>query len=418
MKFICREKLLFYFFFLFSSLHAEDVLKINIHQGDSLFLKNSFYLMAASMNIEAQKAQILQAKLYPNPTFTAEFNTYDPENKKAFHVGKSGQMSFEFEQLIIIGGKRKVEIEMAKTNAFISELEFQQLVKNLKYELHTHLYALGQQEFLLNKYNQQLALLDTLLSAYQKQVDKGNLPMKDLVRLKGAYLKLNNDRAETFKDYHNSQSIVQKILQVNSLVEFDFIESDILKYIQPLSLEDLSENITTNRPDLLILEQNNILSEQYIQHQKKLAIPDITLFTSYNQRGGVFKNEMNTGFSIPLPLWNRNQGNIKTAQYQLQENLYNYDGLRHEILTNIKNSYAIYSQAVLEFAKSTSLYNEDFEITIQGMTSNFQKRNISLIEFIDFFESYNEVLMELSRIKTQLVGTAEELNLLTGTDIF
>ncbi|HUH75272.1 MAG TPA: TolC family protein [Chitinophagales bacterium] len=418
MKFIYRGNLLFYFLILSISLHAEDTLKINIHQGDSIFLKNSFYLMAASMNIEAQKAQILQAKLYPNPTFSAEFNLYDPENKKVFHLGKNGQMSFALEQLIIIGGKRKKEIEMAKTNASISELEFQQLVKNLKYELHTHLFSIGQQEFLLHKYNQQLTLLDSLLSAYQNQVDKGNIPMKDLVRLKGAYLKLNNDRAETFKEYYQSQSIVQKILQVSSVVKFDFDEDYIIKYIQPTSLEDLQANVSSNRPDLLILEQNNILSEQYIQYQKKLAIPDITVFTSYDQRSGVFRNEMNTGFSIPLPLWNRNQGNIKTAQFALQENQYNYDGLYLEILTNIKNSYAFYSQTVLEFEKSNTLYNEDFEITIQAMTTNFQKRNISIIEFIDFFESYNEVLMELSRIKTQLVGSAEELNLLTGTDIF
>ncbi len=52
------------------------------------------------------------------------------------------------------------------------------------------------------------------------------------------------------------------------------------------------------------------------------------------------------------------------------------------------------------------------------MISNFQKRNVSIIEFIDFFEAYNEVQTELSRIKTQLVSSAEYLNLLTGKDIY
>lgn len=52
------------------------------------------------------------------------------------------------------------------------------------------------------------------------------------------------------------------------------------------------------------------------------------------------------------------------------------------------------------------------------MSLNFQKRNVSIIEFIDFFESYNDVLAELMRIKTQLVISAEQINLLTGKDIY
>jgi cobalt-zinc-cadmium efflux system outer membrane protein len=52
------------------------------------------------------------------------------------------------------------------------------------------------------------------------------------------------------------------------------------------------------------------------------------------------------------------------------------------------------------------------------MTNNFQKQNVSIVEFIDFFEAYNEVLTELARIKKQLVISAEQLNLLIGKDVF
>jgi cobalt-zinc-cadmium efflux system outer membrane protein len=49
---------------------------------------------------------------------------------------------------------------------------------------------------------------------------------------------------------------------------------------------------------------------------------------------------------------------------------------------------------------------------------NFQKRNVSIIEFIDFFEAYNQALTELARIRTQLVISGEQLNLLIGKDIY
>src|ERR1700741_2137741 len=107
----------------FSSLKVfasgNDSLKITIRQADSLFLKNNYQLLAASLNIESQRAQVLQAKLYPNPIVTAEFNAIDPQNHKLFNAGAAGEKAFQFEQLILLGGKRKTEIEMAKTNTAI-----------------------------------------------------------------------------------------------------------------------------------------------------------------------------------------------------------------------------------------------------------------------------------------------------------
>lgn len=410
---------LFILFLLLSiPAKAQDTLRINALQADSIFLENSFYLLASSMNIEAQKAEIIQAKLYPNPVLSAEFNAYDPENDIVFHAGKTGQKEFQIEQLILLGGKRKAEIEMAKTNASIAELEFLELTQNLRFQLMSSLYSVGQHEFLLKRYNEQLDLLDNLLSAYQTQVDKGNIGLKELVRLKGAYLKLNNDRAAIFREYSSAQAILQNILQVSSIIDFQFSEKDISSYITPLNVEELKISAAFNRPEFLIIQKGNLLSQQYLKYQKKLAVPDINVFSSYDQRGGVWQNEINAGIAIPLPLWNRNQGNIKIAEFKLQESDYQIKAMQNELNSEIQNAFANYLHVVAEYQKAITLYNDDFETTLKGMTDNFQKRNVSIIEFIDFFETYNEVLTELARIKTDLVSSSEELNLLVGKNIY
>ncbi|MFN3641058.1 MAG: TolC family protein, partial [Flavobacterium sp.] len=252
----------------------------------------------------------------------------------------------------------------------------------------------------------------------QIQVNKGNIPLKDVVRLKGAYLKLNNNRAELLQKYYETQANLQTLLQTTSIIEFQFSEQEIEKYIKPISLDEIKSEALLNRPELLIIQQNKILAEQYLQYQKRLAIPDINLFTSYDQRGGAFINQINAGVTIPLPLWNRNQGNIKSSQFKLKEAEYNLQAMQNEMISSLQNNYAFYLQTVSEYQKATSLYNQDFEITVKGMTDNFQKRNVSIVEFIDFFEAYNEALTELARIKTQLVVSGEQLNLLIGKDIY
>jgi len=413
------KKIIIIFLFLGFTfyLKAQDTLKVDLQQADSIFITNNFYLLASAMNIEAQKALVLQAKLYPNPVFSADLHAYDPENKKAFYIGPSGQKAFQLEQLILLGGKKKSEIEIAKTNSVIAELEFQQLIRKLKFRLRSELYAAGQQQLLLSMYNAQLALLDTLLSLYQTQVDEGNLPLKDLVRLKSAYLKLNNDRTELLKQCYETQAQLQTLLQTTSFVEFQFSEKDIEKYIQPVSFTEIQKEALISNPDFLILQQNKTLAEQYLQYQKRLAIPDIDFYVSYDQRADAFNNQINAGFAIPLPLWNRNQGNIKAAQFKLKETDYQLQATQNELLSNLKNYYSFYVQAIAEYQKAKSLYNQDFGFIVKGMVENFQKRNISIVEFIDFFESYNETLTEITQIRTQLVISSEQLNMIIGKDI-
>ena len=399
-------------------VNSQDTLKIKLLDAENLFIKNNFYLLANSMNVEAQKAQIIHSKVYPNPILTGDFNAYDPDNNKTFHIGKTGQKSFQIEQLIILGGKRKAQIDYAKTNSNIAEIEFQQLILQLKFKLCSDLFSVGQLQGLLSRYNQQLNLLDTLLIAYKNQADKGNIPLKDVVRLKSAYLKLNNERSEILANYFETQTSLQTLLQTNNIIEFQFSEIDIQKYIQNKTLEELKAIAILNQPEFLIAQKNKLLAEQYIDSQSKLSIPDLNLFSSYDQRGGAFVNQLNIGFSIPLPFWDRNQGNIKTAKFKLKEANYNLLAKQNEMLTELQNAYLIYIQSASEYKKIMSIYNNDFEITINGMIENFQKRNVSIIEFIDFFEAYNEVLNEITRIKAKLVLSSEKINLLIGRDIY
>jgi outer membrane protein, heavy metal efflux system len=288
----------------------------------------------------------------------------------------------------------------------------------LKFRLHSDLYTIGQQDFLLKKYNKQLNFLDTLLKSYETQANKGNIPLKEVVRLRGAYIQLNNDRAELYQLYIQTQTDLQILLQSSSVILPDSTDLNLNHYLIPSSVGDIQNAAMENLPELQVMKQNKILAEQYLKYQKRMAVPDINIFASYDQRGGAFNNQINSGISIPLPLWNRNRGNIKTSQYQLQESEYNLLAKENEIISRINNSYAYYIQTVSEYKKSTELYNEDFEKTVDGINTNFQKRNVSIIEFIDFFESYNDVLAELVRIKTQLVISAEQINLFTGKDIY
>jgi len=405
-------------FTLFSGFSQRDTLSLTINQADKMFLSANFQLMASSMNIEAQKAQEIQAKLYPNPVLTADFNAIDPENNQAFHVGSSGQQSVQLEQLIILGGKRKAQMDLAKTSTQMAELALQDLLRQLKYQLHTGLFLLSQKQLLISKYDKQLSLLDEIVSAYEKQVPKGNIPLKDLVRLKGVYLNLSNERAAIYGDYFDQMTKVQTLLQTKKIVSPIVSDAEIRAFVLPVNVEDLYQEAIANRPDLLMSQKDLVFAQQYFSLQQKLAKPDITLFASYDQRGGAFQRQVNLGFAVPLMFWNKNQGNIKTAKAQIQSKNFEYEGLKSQVLAEVNGTYLQYQQTVKEYMKNSKLYNDDFEITLKGMSDNFQKGNVSVLEFVDFFESYNNALSEMARTKIQLATSIEQIKLSTGKEQF
>src|SRR5579885_663517 len=86
---------LFVVFFSYNS-HAQnnlinDTISLNLRNAEDTFLKNNLSLLAQKFNINAQKALILQAKLYPNPNINIVQGLYNTQTGKWFQTGKDGE---------------------------------------------------------------------------------------------------------------------------------------------------------------------------------------------------------------------------------------------------------------------------------------------------------------------------------------
>ena len=63
-------------------------------------------------------------------------------------------------------------------------------------------------------------------------------------------------------------------------------------------------------------------------------------------------------------------------------------------------------------------FTDQFQLLSKGMFENFQKRNITLLEFIDFIETYNESIREYNRLQADRIKVYEELNFVVGEELF
>lgn len=414
----CKYVLTVFLLFIIDRASAQDSLRVTLDSADRLFLQKNLLMIAAQLNVDAQKALEIQAKLYPNPQITLAANVYDAQNKKIFYAGANGEKAFEFDQLILLGGKRKKQVVLAKQNTKLAQLQLEDLLRNLKYQLHNNLFSVYFDRLTISQYSHHLQQLDSIIMAYQIQADKGNIALKEVVRLKSAYMSLNNEKAELLRNIESEQKDLRLLLQSDQFILPDLNDIQWDKFENLLPVDSLHEVAFQHRSDLQEAFINKGIADWNIRYQKSLTVPDITLGTSYDQRGSAFSDTYLFTVAFPLPFWNRNQGNIISAQAQSKAAEKNQQYVSSAIFNEVSAAWKNMRQSIEDFQKTVRLYNSDFTIVFDGITSNFLKRNISLLEFVDFIESQNATIAEVNRAKKQLILSAETINYSVGFPVY
>jgi len=387
---------------------------------ESQFLKNNLFLLASQYNIDASKALTIQARIWDNPSITAELNAYNPERKQYFDIGKDGQKVFGIEQLIYLGGKKRNEIKLAQTNEKLAELQFNDLLRTLKLQLRKSFFTVYYNTKSLETTDKQLVHIEDLINSYSIQAQKGNVPLRDVVRLQSLFLNFKNERMGVVNENIEEQANLKLLLNSAENIVPDVSKEEFNKYIKtiPFDLKVFQDDAIANRPDYLAKQKDIEANEINVKWQKSLSIPDLTLGANYDQRSGAFNNEANLTLGIPLPLWNKNKGNIKYAQTILEQSKIEKQNFDLQLQTEITSAWNKWDESRKNYVVIKPTVNSDFEAVYNGILTNFQKRNISLLEFTDFMESYNQASILVNELKKKVVLSGEELNSTINKDLF
>lgn len=413
-----RLPLILLFLAFQSSLFAQDTLRLSVSKADSLFLQRNLLLLAEKYQIESSKAYEAQAKLWDNPNLSFELSLYNPAKGFA-DIGKQGQKVVSIQQLISTAGKRNKRIAMAAEVTKMTEFEFYDLLRNLKYQLRQRYfesYFLNQTVVLLNS---QLFNLSATINAFDKEYDRNNVSLKEVVRLKALQFKLSNNRADLLFEIIENQRDMQNLLQVNETIVPIISDSDLARYnLNITNYTALEEKALSSRSDLLIANANIKQAEINQQLQKALAIPDLQIGAVYDQASNYVQNYFGFSAAIDLPLFNKNQGNIKAAKSKLLYYKVAGEQKKYNIINEVNAAIHKVKIADETYQKVEGKFKDQFEQLNKGMYENFQKRNITLLEFIDFIESYNDSILEFNRLQSDRIMVFEELNYVVGEELF
>jgi cobalt-zinc-cadmium efflux system outer membrane protein len=398
---------------------AQDSLHITLRQADSLFVKNNLLLLAERFRIDASQAQVLQASLYDNPNVTLEVSSFNNETRRVLDVGKQGEKIISVQQLLYTAGKRNKRIALASEAARLTELELLDLLRGLRFDLRSRFYSIYFQQLTLNRFDQQIATLQTTVSAYEKQYERNNISLRELLRLKALLFQLNNDRTEIVFQLADDQRALRTLLSVDQPIQPRVRDATLPRYHLPSQPDDtLQQMALRNRPDLKASESLIRQAELNYNLQKALAVPDLRVGGTYDQAGSYIQNYVGLSVSADIPVFNRNQGAIRAARSQI-----NYQSqLQRQKAIQVGNEVATSLQKVREVERRVQgierSFTDQFDELNRGVIISFQKGNLTLIEFVDLIEAYNDSVRQLNRLKADRISAYEELNYLVGDELF
>lgn len=405
---------------LIFSLHLQAQTSLTLEQCEAKFVKNNFSLLSAQYNIDAAKALTIQAKLWENPVISSELNAINPTNNKSFDIGKNGQKAIAIQQLIYMGGKKQKQIEIARLNEQLAILEFQDLLRNLKFQLRQTFYNIYFNQERIATAGYQINNLDSLVNSYASQSKKGNVPIKDYVRLQALLVDLNNQKMELLKN-NTEQLSKMSVLLGDSTSLIPSVPKEFLnKYIQTLNLNvfDLEQIATQERPDIKINEeqvQGNILN---VGLQKAMRVPDLNLGTAWDQHGGAFNNQVNLTLGVALPIWNRNKGNIKNAEVLVSQSKLDRQAAQFSLNAEVQMAYKNWLDVQHNYKSLSNVNSDNYDSVYIGIVENFRKGNINILDFTDFIESYNQLKLHINELKQNVVMTSEVIITVVNKDVF
>ncbi len=398
---------------------TSDSLSLNLQQAEKQFIDSNYVLLAAHYNVDAQKALIAQAKLWQNPTLNTDFMI--GANGRFFNYGKNpdgsynGQYYFQVQQLIQTARKRGKLIDMATTNSKLSELQLQDVLRNLRYQLHQDYFTLQQQLALLTIYNGQAAQLHKLLDGMQAQLTAGNIAQKDFVRIQALVIALQQDVTDLNKNIADTQNDLKTLLQIKEPNLFIKPADELKADLQiPENLESLIHTALETNPNYLLQQTQTLYQQQNLTYQKALRSPDITLGPNFDRNSNFAPNYIGMGVSLPLPVWNKNQGNIKSAEFNIKQQQAITENATTGLINNVNASYKKRLLTIEQNNATLADFYSNYEGIYNNMLQSYRDRQISLLEFLDFFNDYTSSRQRFLQQQLSLQLAKEELQYNVG----
>lgn len=396
-----------------------QTVKLTMQEADSLFLARNIDLLAEKCNISMADAAITQAKLYHNPVISLEENVYNRLDHRYFDFGRQSEQVVNVDQLISIAGQHSNVVKEARSGHDVAVAHFEELLRNLRAELHKTFVKLYFAQRNMKIYQNEIVSLRTTLDQLIEQEKKGNISRIETARIQALLLSVRREQNEFLENVSALQGRLRLLMAMPSSLNLTAVF-----HPDPSAMPDVStcDKLLTDsllqRSDVLLALHQTEQAKATLKVNKSQAWPEVHITGQYDRNAGYFPNYFAIGVSLSVPIFNHNQGHIRSAKARIVQCEQNYAGALEKAQNEVAVAKEDFLRSLsLEKSVSDNFDKENIHNLFQSVNENYRKRNISLLEFVDFYKTYKEAMLEISTVREKVYLTAEDLNKAAGREV-
>jgi cobalt-zinc-cadmium efflux system outer membrane protein len=388
---------------------------ITLDQAIQMAVQHNHNILAMMTTIQQAEAEEITANLRPNPSLFADWEylplSHSSQNAQYLHDSTEGDIGLSY--LLERGKKRQHRLAAARditaqTRSLVADNE-----RGLTFNTAS-LFVNAQLA------ESTLELADKDLKSFQKTVDLSQLRYDKGAISEDDYLKIKLQLLQFETDYQQAElAKVQALSDLRQLLGYESVPTDYdvagpFDY-QPQkgNLEDFQLKALQNRPDLRAAQQGINAAQSQYELQRAISKQDVTVQGNYSHVNGI--NAASFYGSIPLPIFNRNQGEIARTRFAITQAQEQEKATNGQALTDVRDAYEglrvsdrivqLYRSGYLEVAQ------KDRDIAEYA----YQKGAVSLLDFLDAERNYRATQLAYRQALASYLLALEQLRRAVGT---
>jgi len=288
---------------------------LSLQQALALSLARNPRLAAFSWDVRIGEARILQAGLRPNPEAGVEVE--DVLGSGDFQGVREAQTTLALSQLIELGGKRTARVTAARLARDLAGWDYEtRRIEVFTQTAESFVEVLNLQQRLALT-GETVGLAEKAVEAVNKRVEAARTFAVEGTKAQVALASVQIERDQT----QRALDAARHRLASNwgsSQPRFERAEGNLEGMTSVPELERLLERLRQN-PDIARWATEISQREANVKLEKSRRVTDVTVGGGYRRLSGPEDNAFVAGISIPLPFFNKNQGNIQEAEYRLAQ---------------------------------------------------------------------------------------------------
>jgi cobalt-zinc-cadmium efflux system outer membrane protein len=392
--------------------------RITLDQAIEMAIQKNHSLLAARTMVLQNQAQEITANLRPNPTLFTDWE-YLPLPGAHLDAGLAGYLHDSTEgdigmsYLIERGKKRQHRLQAAKDATSVTRSQVVDNERTLTFQVAQLFINVLLAESTLDLARQDLDSFQKTVDIGQSQLNSGGISENDFLKIKLQLLQFQQDVQQSQLARAQALSDLRQQLGYES-VPADYDVAGPFAY-EPLTvrLEELQMKALANRPDLRATQLGVTAADSQHQLAKANGKPDVTFSGNYSHVNAL--NAFTFAVSIPLPIFDRNQGEIARTHVAMTQAEELNRAARGQVLTDVRDAFEALQTSIRMAEYFRSGYLDVSQKSRDISEYAYRRGAVPLLDFLDAERSFRATQLAYRQAVATYLTALEQLRGAVGT---